>query len=187
MAISMRVMGSSAASDWGTPQWLFDALDEVFHFDLDAAADLNNHKHEHFLGAMEYGFIDALETDWCQKFGWGYAKNIWINPPYGRMAARFVAKARDESRKGLVVVCLIASRTGSRWLYREIKKLSHGRGEISAYTALPGRLHFVRPDGTTGPAPFDSAIVVFSVRPISPELREALDSLGAVWPREAAA
>jgi len=35
---------SSERGDWETPQNIFDALNEEFHFTLDAAADINNAK-----------------------------------------------------------------------------------------------------------------------------------------------
>ncbi len=35
---------STGKDDWGTPQDLFDALNEEFNFTLDPCADNNNHK-----------------------------------------------------------------------------------------------------------------------------------------------
>ena len=37
---------SSKTEDWETPQWLFDRLNRIFCFELDAAASDTNHKCE---------------------------------------------------------------------------------------------------------------------------------------------
>jgi phage N-6-adenine-methyltransferase len=180
----MSVMGSSKTDNWGSPKWLFRALDTVFHFDLDAAASPENALCKRFLTIDDRYFYmpeyDSLSLDWS-----AFGQTIWLNPPYGRAAAKFIAKARDESRAGLTVVCLIASRTGSGWLHSDFVGLSRQNGEASAATFLPGRLSFELPNGeTTGPAPFDSLITVFSQLPLKAEQRLMLNTLGAVWPRE---
>jgi site-specific DNA-methyltransferase (adenine-specific) len=43
MALNSGMM-SSNKDDWETPKWLFDRLDGIFHFQLDAAASANNRK-----------------------------------------------------------------------------------------------------------------------------------------------
>ena len=41
-----KVLFSSEKMDWETPCWLFKTLDEIFGFELDAAAGANNAKCE---------------------------------------------------------------------------------------------------------------------------------------------
>lgn len=39
-----KALFTSNKNDWETPQSLFDTLDGIFHFELDAAANDQNHK-----------------------------------------------------------------------------------------------------------------------------------------------
>ena len=59
-------MMTSATDNWPTPQWLFDQLDEQYHFTLDAAADDENHKCDCYFTAKE----DGLSQKWG---GWSSA------------------------------------------------------------------------------------------------------------------
>ena len=68
---------SSEKMDWGTPQALFDALDEEFSFNLDAAANDHNAKCGMYLTQED----DALaQPSWPVPRG----SSVWLNPPYGR-------------------------------------------------------------------------------------------------------
>ena len=53
-------MTTSNTPEWGTPQWLFDELDEEFHFNLDPCCTHENAKCEkHFTQAE-----DGLNQEW---------------------------------------------------------------------------------------------------------------------------
>lgn len=71
-----------------------------------------------------------------------------MNPPYGRQIGAWVKKA---ATSGSVVVCLLPSRTDTRWWHDWV--LPYGRIEF-----IKGRLKF---GGAKNAAPFPSAIVVF--------------------------
>lgn len=133
-------MYSSNTDNWGTPQWLFDELDKEWHFDVDVCASSENAKCPKYFSKEENG----LAQDWSQF------NNCWMNPPYGRQIGIWIEKAYNESQKGTNVVCLLPSRTDTRWFHEYCLK-----GEIKF---LKGRLKFN--DGKT-PAPFPSMIVVF--------------------------
>ncbi len=133
-------MYSSNTDNWGTPQWLFDELDKEWHFDVDVCASSENAKCPRYFSKEENG----LAQDWSQF------NNCWMNPPYGRQIGIWIEKAYNESQKGTNVVCLLPSRTDTRWFHEYCLK-----GEIKF---LKGRLKFN--DGKT-PAPFPSMIVVF--------------------------
>lgn len=79
---------SSDRMNWETPQWLFDELNDEFHFTLDAAADSKNFKVLPFLTAEQ----DALKCKWSGQ--------VWCNPPYGRDIGKWVQKAYEESVRG---------------------------------------------------------------------------------------
>lgn len=65
---------TSNTPEWETPQDFFDKLDQEFHFDLDIAANDNNHKCVRYYTKE----MDGL----ANQANWG--GRIWCNPPYGR-------------------------------------------------------------------------------------------------------
>ena len=75
-----------------------------------------------------------------------------MNPPYGRAIGKWVEKAYRESLNGAVVVCLIPSRTDTRYWHNYIFPYA------ADIKFLKGRLKFG--DGKN-PAPFPSAIIIF--------------------------
>lgn len=135
-----KVLFASNSYEWVTPQDFFDKLDEEFHFDLDVAADDNNHKCEHYYTKETDGL--AHQDEW---FG-----NVWCNPPYGRDVINWV-RACAEYRKGTCVL-LIPARTDTRWFHEYIYK--NDRVEIRF---VRGRLHFNNCDR----APFPSMVAIF--------------------------
>lgn len=133
-------MFSSASNEWTTPQDLFDRLNTIYHFNLDAAStDANAKCQNHFTESA-----DCLSQDWG-----GYT--VWLNPPYGRELPKWVEKAYWESRKpNTTVVMLIPARTDTRWFH---DYCVHGKIDF-----IRGRLKF---GGSKWNAPFPSMIVVF--------------------------
>ncbi len=144
MAITKGLM-SSSRGDWETPRALFDAVDSIWSFDLDAASsDGNALCADHCTRES-----DGLETDWG-------GHRVWVNPPYGREIGRWVRKADEEARKpDTVVVMLLPARTDTRWWQDHV--IPHA-AEI-AY--IRGRLRFTLAGEPQGTAPFPSALVRF--------------------------
>src|SRR5258708_1474287 len=129
---------------WQTPPEIFDPLMSEFKFDLDAAADYDTKRAARFL-------TDALALeDWP-------GERIWLNPPYGRKLARFVARAAFEASKGKTVVALIPFRCRAAWWHNEVL------GRAAEVRCIRKRPRFVRADGTrpklTGTC--DSCIVIW--------------------------
>ncbi len=123
----------SGSVHWATPKELLQSLDKEFRF----------------------------EDDPCPLFGEGGLEREWgttvfVNPPYGREIGAWLEKAYKESLKGKVIVCLIPSRTDTRWWHEYVMRASEIR-------FLRGRLRF---GDAHNAAPFPSAIVVF--RPVQP-------------------
>ncbi len=144
----MRVLFSSKAADWETPQELFDKLDAEFHFSLDVCATDENRKCEQFLTIED----DALKQAWMGV--------CWMNPPYGRKIGKWVQRARDAASVGsATVVCLLPARTDTAWWHDCIwdERLDRPREGVEV-RLLRGRLKF---SGHKCSAPFPSAIVVF--------------------------
>ncbi len=131
-----NVMFSSKTDMWETPQWLFDELDERYHFTLDACAMEDNAKCANFYSPE----LDGLSQPW--------EGHVWCNPPYGRSIGKWVQKAAGSNA---FVVMLLPARTDTRWFHEYI----YGKAEVKF---LKGRLKF---GGAQNPAPFPSMIVVF--------------------------
>lgn len=132
-------MMSSATAEWSTPPKLFDRLDALYHFDLDAAATPENAKCKRFFTVED----DGLSQKWEGV--------VWCNPPYGREIPKWVRKGYNEAqRPGTVVVMLLPARTDTAWFHDYCRK-----GDV---TFLRGRLKF---NGNKWNAPFPSMIVKF--------------------------
>ena len=134
----MNVHFSSATEMWATPQEFFDKYNELYKFETDVCASLENAKCEKYFTEEDNG----LEQDW--------EGSCWMNPPYGRTIKSWMKKAYESSLNGATVVCLVPSRTDTVWWHEYAMK-----GEI---TFVRGRLKF---GGSKQPAPFPSAVVVF--------------------------
>lgn len=108
------LMFSKASDEWRTPQDFFEALDAEFGFDVDAAASAENRWKESYFGLDHHreGCRDALAIDW-----WPWGKVFWLNPPYSK-CREFITKAAWETKKGCTTVCLVPSRTDTRWWQR---------------------------------------------------------------------
>jgi len=142
--------------EWGTPQWLFDLLNEEFEFDLDAAATKDNY--------LAFGYFDktynALERDWVHydNNGVGFVR-VFLNPPYSAgNIDKFMAKAYVESQKGAVVVCLVPCATDTKWWHNYAMKAQEIR-------FIKGRVRFVGydEDGNQikNSPTFSSCVVIF--------------------------
>lgn len=138
MPSKLEVHFGSDSAEWSTTQDLFDELNEIFHFDLDACATHENAKCDKYFTVDD----DALKQDW--------RGTVFMNPPYGREIEAFMCKAYEESLKDATVVCLVPARTDTRWWHHYAR-----RGKI---IYLRGRLKF---GGAKTSAPFPSAIVIF--------------------------
>jgi phage N-6-adenine-methyltransferase len=130
---------SCATVEWETPQWLFDELSWIYGgFTLDPCATRENAKCERFFTRSE----DGLTQPWDGK--------VFCNPPYGREIEKWVQKAFESARDGVLVVCLLPARTDMRWWQNYAR-----RGHVHF---LRGRLKFGQ---ARNAAPFPSAIVTF--------------------------
>ena len=132
---------SSNTNEWGTPQKLFDILNDEFHFTLDPCSTDKNHKADKYYTLCE----DGLNQDWS-------GERVFMNPPYGRQTSKWIEKAFQESQKGAVVVCLIVARTDTSYWHDIIFKYA------AQIRFIRGKIKF---DGAAWNAPFASAVVVF--------------------------
>jgi len=138
------VLFSSRSEEWETPHDVFDELDREFNFTLDVCATRQNAKCKRYYDRHR----DGLAQDWSRE-------RVFMNPPYGREIGRWMSKARHESRRGALVVCLVHARTDTRWWHENVE------GIASEIRFVRGRIRFGRAGIPGQPAPFPSAIVVY--------------------------
>lgn len=152
-----EVLFSSKSTEWETPDDFYKAIDSVCRFDLDVCATADNAK----CGAYIPPESDALSRSW--------EGSCWMNPPYGKQVSKWVEKAFNEGRRrGTKVVCLLPSRTDTRWWHDFAAK---GRRIY-----IKGRLKF---GGMKNSAPFPSVLVVFGGgRFLVSGIRRALSAAG---------
>ena len=134
-----KVSSSSKSDEWSTPQDLFDALNDEFHFTLDPCATDENAKCKMYYTSSDNG----LEKEWADHV-------VFCNPPYSQIN-KWVTKSAEEARKGATVVMLIPARTDTKWFHEYIYK----KAEIRF---IKGRLKFG--DSKKG-APFPSMLVIW--------------------------
>lgn len=152
------VVFSSNKDDWGTPDWLFKACDDVFRFSIDAASSEDNH--------LLFGYYtqehDGLKQPWIDS--------TWVNPPYGRgVTGKWVAKAAFEATLDVTSVLLLPSRTDLPWFHDYI----YEKPDVVT-KFIRGRVKFV---GAKSGAPFPSMLVAFG-----PDAHQ-LEKVEIPWPR----
>jgi len=164
---------SSKSEEWETPIEVFNVLHAEFHFTLDAAATTYNARCRKYYTKDD----DALSQDWK-------GENVFLNPPYGKEIGDFVEKAYLESMNGATVVCLIPSRTDTAYWHDFVMKSTEVR-------LVKGRLKFVnriipswRVSGNykLSPAPFPSAVVVFTENNGRPKFSAMRFGQQRAWP-----
>ena len=130
---------SSKTDLWYTPQDFFDKYDKKYGFVLDVCATDDNTKCNRWFTEEH----DGLKQDWYGA--------CWMNPPYGREIGKWMEKAYLAAKNnGAVVVCLVPSRTDTKWWHDFAMK-----GDIEF---IKGRLKF---GDAKNSAPFPSAVVIF--------------------------
>lgn len=129
----------STSNEWETPQDVFEELNKEFGFTLDPCATNQNAKCDKYY---------TKEDDGLSK-SWG-GETVFMNPPYGREIKHWAKKAHEESEHA-TVVCLVPSRTDTRYWHDHFMKADEIR-------FIKGRLKF---GGAKNSAPFPSAIIIY--------------------------
>lgn len=79
-----RVHFSSKTDDWEMPHTLFNEINAEFELWWDVCASHTNAKLPLYWTPEQ----DGLKADWR-------GKRVWMNPPYGRVIGKWVAKAAN--------------------------------------------------------------------------------------------
>ena len=151
--MSSRAHLSSATDQWPTPQGFFDRLHAEFGFVLDVCADALNAKAPAYyaLDHADPNRRDGLAQDWAAEAD-RLRGAVWMNSPYGRPIAAWMAKARETAAAGATVVALVPVRADTAWWHEHVL----GSGAQVRY--VRGRLTF---GDATNTAAFASAVVIY--------------------------
>lgn len=165
--------GLSKRDLWRTPPWLFRALDDEFHFTLDAASS---------------GEADALCEEWLTPTKdalscvWPVYLHLltgrgaaWCNPPYSAAGGGLLAwvEACLRARKRQTVVLIAPGGRPAAWT-RLVQR------EADEVRELARRVSFVPPPGLTSSTPANSTYaIVFREGGHGPARRTLWDPPGA--------
>ena len=147
--------GKDTYTSWQTPAGLFNYLDMIYGFNVDAAADQKSKKHYTYYGpGSEFG-EDALAVErWMSP--------AFCNPPYGKGIEKWLEKfVEQSSQRSVTTVALLPARTESRWWAKGIVP-------YASVIFLTGRVPFVGPDQASGKKPqpdHPSALCIYQPLP----------------------
>jgi len=146
--------GEVRASDsWRTPLPLFAALDDEFGFNVDLAADANNHLCPTWLGPGGEAEDALAVRQWARHGDVGF-----LNMPYSSdLILRFMA-AVARNRIEMTIVALHPHDTSAAWW-------SYTRHAVEI-REMPHRVPYLRSDGITkAGAMFASAVSIYRPQP----------------------
>lgn len=157
----MTLICTDKISDqWRTPNWLFDELNEEFHFDIDLCANPNNSKCKLFCK-------DYLKEDITQL----HIQTAFMNPPYSNPKP-FIEKAWEDS-KHCKIICLVKVDPSTKW-WSTFWCYEHVSGYCDNNHPKPGckvrffpkRIKFDPPHGVNGRSgpTFPCCLVIFHRR-----------------------
>ena len=142
---------TSNSDEWETPSDLFNKLNNLFHFTLDACANNENKKCDNYFSKKDNGLIQKWEGI------------VWCNPPYSDVKTWVVKASKLEAE---TCVFLVPARVDTKWFQNNIK-------QASVVCFIKGRLKF---SNSKNSAPFPSCLIIFGN--CSKEQFNSLISLG---------
>lgn len=109
-----EALHSSVTNEWCTPPWVLGRARALMGgIDLDPASC---EAAQQYVKARRY----YTEEDDGLSLGW-VGQSVWLNPPYGRLAGRFVTKAQVEYHAGRTgQACLLVNAVPDRKWFRAL-------------------------------------------------------------------
>ena len=140
------------SDEWETPWDVFNPLNDIFNFTIDAAATSANRKVVQFWSAKD----DGLQQSWANEV-------VWCNPPYLKQAHyKWVGKAvESESLYGITSCLLVPAATGTKLWHEFIFPTA------SHILFFRGRIRFLMKGKPHCTPRFDSALAVWNNGPHS--------------------
>ena len=154
--VNQEFLSSSKRWDWVTPPKLWNKIDPIFNFVLDAAANERDTKCERYIDEE----TNALTVDWVV----GEGEHWFLNPPWGKLYKKatgytmkdWMRHALEQYEKGYEGVALVSVRTDTKWWHKNVK--------YAPWVCFPlGRVHYIDPF-TGEPATqntFPSVLVIY--------------------------
>lgn len=93
-----------------TPEWLFQAFNSEYSFDLDAAATKESAKCSLYFTPE----TDGLAQDWVGATMNVDDATVWVNPPYSDIGP-WMLKAQEEQAKGITTCLLVPHDNRAEW------------------------------------------------------------------------
>jgi len=136
--------------EWYTPKYIFDALGQ--RFDLDPASPGKGL--DHVPAAKVFTKADdGLIQPWPPD------AFVWLNPPYGKLTAPFLAKLANHPGGG---IALAFARTDTKWFHETVQAPN-----LTGLCFVAGRIQFHRGDAFSPPvggATCGSLLLAFGFR-----------------------
>lgn len=144
-------MFSSKTPEWRTPASVLDRVRRVGPIALDPCA----HPQGLVRAAREIRPPgDGLAEEWGVSAGEGL---VYVNPPYGRVIVDWCGKcAIEHIERGSDVIGLLPARTDTSWFHEAIFEVAR------MILFWRGRIRFLADMGEVDPAPFPSAVVLWT-------------------------
>lgn len=153
---------STGKDNWATPKWLFDKLNEIWKFSLDAACVKETALCSKYFTPED----NSLIQDWSKDI-------VFLNPPYSNLKP-WMEKVSESYEMGATIVILIPSRTDTKAFQDYAAKV------CDCICFIKGRLVFIDPDNRDvkqDSAPFPSCIIVLDKK-LNKSKIDCLKSLG---------
>ena len=153
--------------EWGTPDHIYNTLNELYDFNLDPCA-LNGEiaKCENYFTPEEDGLkqmwalppYDVPYDEWAEM-DWRSGR-VFLNPPYGRQLKTWMDKAAQELRVGNaeVVVVLMPASIGTKWFHEIVYP------HISEIIMVRHRISFIDLDGTKNSSAANHDSIILELR-----------------------
>ena len=148
----ISLLRKSKSVEWYSPERIIEAARTVLgDIDLDPAscpAANRTVRASRFFTLED----DGLHQDWPGR--------VWLNPPYGGEARKFVEHLRDQLDQGITTAAVLltsAVPTGDAWFQRLIRE----RRPI----CFIGRVRYTNAEGVESPSMHASAVVYFEPEP----------------------
>lgn len=144
-------MAQATREDWRTPAEVVELLHVLWdgkpNLDPCAAPDPAHALAKGNLAGPAGSPADGLERPWSGR--------VYVNPPFGDLAAWMVKAVEEHELHGAEVVVLLPARTDTRYWHEQV-------AQADAICFWRGRMTFV---GAPAAAPFPTALVYFGPRP----------------------
>ena len=144
-AAKPHVAFNSGQNEWYTPDYILDAVREIFDIQMDpASSDIANER----VQAHIYYTIDqdGLKQEW--------RGNVFLNPPYSQpQIGQFIDKLANSPKINHFIV-LVNNATETQWGQQLLR--------ISCAVCFPkGRIRFVDPAGNEGQSPLQGQMICY--------------------------